>query len=448
MNADTYQEVMKKTSLWKSYRFPLILFLSIVVGSIIGLVFKKDAAVLKPLGEIFLNLMFTVVVPLVFVTISSAVSSMFSMRRLGKILGYMFAIFLVTGAIAAVIIISVVVVFPPAEGVTLALEQSEAMNVKPLAEAIVQAITVSDFSGLLSRPNMLPLILFSLAFGFCVSTVSGPDGRVAKLLNDLSGIMMKMINLIMLYAPIGLGAYFATLVGEFGSELLESYGRALLIYMPVCIAYFVVAFPLYAWLAGGMPAVKQLLRNILPPAITSLATQSSIATIPVNLESTARIGVPKDVREIVVPVGATMHMEGSVMAAVLKIAFLFGIFGQPFAGIDLFLLTFLIAIMAGVVMSGVPGGSLIGEMLIVTLFGFPPEAFPIIATIGFLVDAPATCLNVTGDTVSSMLVARCVEGKNWLKKALADQAEDVDAAEVAKAQKVVKDKDTGRLFWG
>ena len=390
---------------------------SILTGSVIGLIFEEKATVLRPLGDIFLNLMFTVVVPVVFVTVSSAVGNMLNMRRLGNIVGSMFGVFFATGAIAAAIILVAVTVFPPALGVQMTLGTGEAIKTLSLSDTIVQALTVSDFPELFSRRNMLPLIVFSTLFGFCISRTGGPQSRVGQLLDELTPIVMKMVDIIMLYAPIGLGAYFAALVGEFGPELLASYGRALAIYLPVCLLYFIVAFPLYAWLAGGRPAVTQLVRHIWQPAITSLATQSSIATLPVNLEAAERIGVPKDIRDIVLPIGATVHMEGSVFAAMLKIAFLFGIFGMDFGGPGLYLTAFFISIMAGVVMSGVPGGGLIGEMLIVSLFNFPPEAFPIIATIGFLIDAPATCINVTGDTVSAMLVARIVEGKNWLKKA-------------------------------
>jgi len=227
---------------------------------------------------------------------------------------------------------------------------------------------------------------------------------------------MKMVDIIMLYAPIGLGAYFATLVGEFGPQLLGAYGRAMAVYYPICILYFFIAFPAYCYFAGGMEAVRRMFRYMLPPSITSLATQSSIATLPVNLEAAANIGVPKDIREIVLPIGATMHMDGTVLSSILKISFLFGLFGHDFSGFGTYVAAICVAILGGVVMSGVPGGGLIGEMLIVSLFGFPLEAFPIIATIGFLVDPPATWINATGDTIVSMIVTRLVEGKDWVMK--------------------------------
>lgn len=406
----------KKTkSIWKSYRFPILLISSILVGSILGLILGEKATVLKPLGDIFLNLMFTAIVPLVFATISSAIGNMMDMKRLGKILGSLLLVFVITGVIAGVIIIFVVTVYPPAAGVQIALEASEDLETVKLSDAIVNALTVSDFSSLLSRKNMLPLILFSILFGFCISSCGGKESPIGKWVNNLSDIMMKIINIIMLYAPIGLGAYFANLIGEFGPNLLGAYARAMLVYYPVCFFYFVIFFTLYAYWAGGKTGVRRMWKFILPPAATSIATQSSVATLPVNLEAAKNIGVPKDIREIVLPLGATMHMDGTIFSTLLKIAFLFGIFGKSFTGVGTFASALLIAIMSGVVMSGVPGGGLIGEMLIVSLYGFPSEAFPIIATIGFLVDPPGTCINATGDTIASMMVSKIVEGKDWIK---------------------------------
>jgi Na+/H+-dicarboxylate symporter len=398
-----------------SYRFSAILLGGIFLGSIVGLMIGEKAAVLQPLGDLFLNAMFSLVVPLVFVTVSSAVSNMADMKRLGKILLNLVAVFFGTGLIAAFIILVVVKIFPPAAGVSLKLSAFEAVKPFETGNQIVAALTVKDFPELISRKNMLPLILFSIFFGICVNLIGEKGKPISNALNALTEVFLKMVNFLMYYAPIGLGAYFAALVGVFGKELLGSYMRAMIIYYPLCLLYFFVAFPAYAYLAAGMEGVKSL-KNLVSPAITSLATQSSIATLPVNLEAAANIGVPKDIREIVLPIGATAHMDGSCLAAILKISFLFGIFGVPFEGIGTYFSAILLSILAGVVMSGVPGGGLIGEMVIVTLYGFPPEAFPIIATIGYLVDAPATMINATGDTVVSMLVARLVEGKNWMKK--------------------------------
>ncbi|MFP3154882.1 dicarboxylate/amino acid:cation symporter [Lachnospiraceae bacterium ZAX-1] len=407
---------------FKNYRLPLCLLLGIIVGSILGILMKEKAAVLKPFGDIFINLMFTAVVPLVFVSIASAVGNMLNMKRLGKILGGMLATFLVTGVIASVIIIFVVCAFPPAAGTNIPLEAAGELETINLGEQIVKAITVPDFVNLLSRSNMLPLIVFSILFGYCVSVTGGENNKVAQGLEAISKVLMKLIGLIMIYAPIGLGAYFAALIGEFGPNLLKGYAHAMLIYYPVCFLYFFIAFFAYSWFAGGKAGSTLCMKNIFPPALTSFATGSSIATLPVNLAAAQKMGVPKDIREIVLPIGATMHMDGTCLSSILKISFLFGIFGQPFTGIGTWTTAILISVLGGVVMSGVPGGGLVGEMLIVNLYGFPPEAFPIIATIGFLVDPPATMVNSTGDSVASMIVTRLVEGKDWIgKKLTADE---------------------------
>lgn len=292
---------------------------------------------------------------------------------------------------------------------------AEAIEPFSTGEQVVKAITVTDFPELISKRNMLPLILFSIVFGICVNLI-GEKGRIiAKGLEALSEVFLKMISLLMYYAPIGLGAYFASLTGEYGKELLGSYARAMAIYYPLCIFYMFTAFPLYAWISGGMEGIRRL-KYVISPAITAVATQSSIATLPVNLEACEKIGVPKDIREIVLPIGATAHMDGTVLSSILKITFLFGIFQIPFTGVGTYISALFLAIAGGVVMSGVPGGGLIGEMFIVSMYGFPPEAFPIIATIGYLVDPPATMINASGDTIASMLITRFVEGKDWVNK--------------------------------
>jgi Na+/H+-dicarboxylate symporter len=408
---------MNKKSVWEAYRFSIILIGAIIIGSIIGVIFEEDAKILKPLGDLFINGMFTIVVPLVLVTISSSISSMNDMRRLRSILKNLLLVFVSTGAVAAVIILIIVNIFPPAQGVQLNLTTAEALQPFQTGEQIVKAITVTDFPELISRKNMLPLIIFSIVFGLCINMIGEKGRPIANGLEALAEVFLKMINLLMYYAPIGLGAYFASLVGEYGKELLGSYTRAMIIYYPLCLAYFLIMFPIYGYIAGGKDGVKAM-KNLISPAITSIATQSSIATLPVNLEAAGKIGVPKDIREIVLPIGATAHMDGTVFSSILKISFLFGIFNVPFEGVGTYVSAIILSILGGVVMSGVPGGGLIGEMLIVTMYGFPAEAFPIIATIGYLVDPPATMINATGDTVAAMLVTRIVEGKDWIKRNL------------------------------
>ncbi|MCF2625791.1 dicarboxylate/amino acid:cation symporter [Fusobacterium perfoetens] len=408
----------KKQSIWEAYKFSIILLGAIFIGSIVGIQMGEKATMFKPFGDLFINGMFMVVVPLVFVTISSSIAGMSDMNRLGKILKTMLITFVGTGMVAAVYVFITVKVFPPAEGVSLAMPAAEALKPFQTGDQIVSAITVTDFPELISRKNMLPLIIFSIVFGICTNMIGEKGKVIAKGLDALSEVFLKIVGLLMYYAPIGLGAYFAALIGEHGKELLGSYARAMAVYYPLCLVYMFTAFPLYAWISGGMEGVRRL-KYVVSPAVTAVATQSSIATLPVNLEACEKIGVPKDIREIILPIGATAHMDGTVLSSILKISFLFGIFQVPFEGVGTYASALLLSIAGGVVMSGVPGGGLIGEMFIVTMYGFPAEAFPIIATIGYLVDPFATMINASGDTIASMLVTRVVEGKDWLKKQLA-----------------------------
>lgn len=400
----------------KSYGFSILLIISILIGAVLGVALKQDAAMLKPLGDIFLNLLFTVIVPLVFFSISATVASMTNLSRLGKILSAMVLIFVITGIVASVVMIAAVIFFPPAIGVNIPLPAAADVQQIKTGDQIVRAFTAPDFSNILSRNNMLALIVFSILTGLAASAAGEKGKAFTAFLTSANAVMMKLISFIMYYAPIGLCAYFAYLVGVFGPQLLGSYARSMAVYYPTAILYFFLAFTLYAFFAGRTPGVKKFWSNIIPPSLTALATGSSMATIPLNLQAADKIGVPRDISEVVIPIGATMHMEGSCLAAVLKIAFLFGIFQMPFTGIETIFAALGIALLTGVVVSGIPGGGTIGELLILSMYNLPPEAFPLITMIGTLVDAPATMVNAVGDNVASMMVARVLGGKHWMEE--------------------------------
>ena len=398
---------MKK--FFKSYGMPIILLISILIGTLLGLL-VEDTSIFKPFGDIFINLMYTIVVPLVFFTISSSIANMVNLKRLGKILKYVFIVFVITSLISSIFMLFGLSIFDVAKGVNISLTTGEVEKVD-VGSQIVKALTVTDFGDLFSRKNMLPLIIFSILFGISVALLKEKSSGLKKSLDTLSLVMMKIVKIIMYYAPIGLCAYFANLVGEFGPELIGSYAKTMVFYYVMCVLYFLIFYTIYAYIAGRKSGVKKFYKNILPVVLTSFATQSSLASLPTNLEVTENMDIPKDIREVTLPIGTTMHMEGSSMGSILKIAFLFSIFNMSFTGIDTYLIAIFIAVLSSIVMSGIPGGGLIGEVLIVSLYGFPLDAFPIIATIGWLIDPPATCINVSGDTISSMLITKLVDKK-------------------------------------
>ena len=410
---------MQKSEVMKNYRFLAILLGAMIAGMITGWFAPEFGMAIKPLGTVFINMMFCVVVPLVFASISSSIAGMRSRSRAGKIMGTTIGTFVVTGAIAATIMFVLMKLFPPVLTAWETLPSEEMGEYASLSQMIVNFFTAEDFVGLLSRRAMLPLIVFSVLFGFAANLSGGPDGLVAKGLSALADTMLKFVQIITYYAPIAFFAIFADLVANYGSAITESYARAMIVYYPLCFIYVFTAFPLFAWFGGGKHGIKTMMKHIAKPAIVSLGTCSSVATIPTNLEECDATGINSDVSEMVIPLGATMHMDGSCFSCVLKIAFVLGVFGQTLDWNQLPLIV-LVAVLSSVGMSGVPGGGYIGEYIICSIF-FPTQievAFPILVMIGNLVDPPATMINAAGDYVVTYIVSRFVEGKDWLTKQL------------------------------
>ena len=391
-------------SFFRTYGFLSAMLLAIVLGCVLGALWP-GATCLAPLGTIFINLMFCIVVPLVFCSLSSSIACMKSPKRAGRIMGTTLLVFIVTGLIAAVIMLFAMRLYPPvlepwADAAAGAVDEQASV-----AQLLVNFFTVEDFAALLSRRAMLPLIVFSILIGFGVNLSGGADCLTAKVLQDMTNCLLKVVSLISYYAPVAFFGFFASLVATYGAQITAAYGRAMLVYYPLCFVYALVAFPLYAYLGGGKEGVRVMRRHILRPAVTALGTCSSIS-------------------DLVLPLGATMHMDGSCFSCVLKIAFLFGVFGIPFEGTGLIVKILLVAVFSSVAMSGIPGGGYIGEYIICTLF-FPAQmaiAYPIAVTIGNLVDPPATMINAAGDYVVTFLVARFTEGKDWLERAQREKA--------------------------
>ena len=321
---------MQNKEIARNYRFLAILLGAMIAGCIVGWAAPEFAVKLKPFGTVFINMMFCIVVPLVFASISSSVAGMRSRKRAGKILGTTVAVFVITGAIAAFIMFVLMKIFPPVLEAWEDVPAEEIGEYATLSDMLVNFFTASDFVGLLTRRAMLPLIVFSLLFGFAANLAESGEGVITRFLEGLTEVMLKFVKIITYYAPVAFFAIFAGLVADYGSMITQSYGRAMLVYYPLCFIYIFTAFPLFARFGGGPGAVKVMFRHIARPAVVSLGTCSSVATIPTNMEVAEDTGISKDVSEMVVPLGATMHMDGSCFSCVLKIAFVYGVFGIDF----------------------------------------------------------------------------------------------------------------------
>ena len=402
---------MTKTAnkLLKPYLFPGILISSILLGGLAGYFLGQDAQLLKPFGDIFLNLIFTAIVPLIFFSVSSAIARTGSLTKLGKMFFYMAVVFLFTGTVAAIYALLTVKLFPPAQGVSLALSMPVNAAAVNISNQIAGIFTVTDFSKLLSHENILALIIFSILVGLGAASVKEKGKVFITFLQSGEDVFMRVFAIIMYYAPIGFFAYFAVLVSELGPKLMASYARIALIYYVCGLIYFFVAFTAYAFLAGKMKGVKLFWKNIVLPMTTAIATCSSAASIPANLAATKEMGVAPEIYETVIPLGTIIHKDGSVIGGIFKIAFLFGIFHVSFSGLPVLMTAIGVSLLVGTVMGAIPSGGMLGELLILAVYGFPPSALIAIAAISIIIDPLATMLNVTGNSVSAMMIASLMQ---------------------------------------
>ena len=276
------------------------MILGIVLGIVVGFVWD-GAGALEPLGTLFINMMFCVVVPMVFFSISSSIANMKSVKRAGKLMGTTVVTFMCTTIIASVIMY-VLVRFIPVYTGEPAFEPgaSEPMTVGAM---IVGFFTKPDFPDLWSRRSILQLIIAGIFFGFGVQMCGGPETKVAKLLEEITNVLMKVIKLISYYAPIGFFGFFAALVAAHGADFVSSYARAIILYYVVSFLYMFLIFPLYARFGGGKGAVKVMFQHLFRPAAVAFGTCSSVATIPTNMEASEDTGISKDVTDIVLPMG-------------------------------------------------------------------------------------------------------------------------------------------------
>ena len=418
-----------------NYKTTIILLVAIIVGAIVGILFQEKATKLQPLGDIFLNLLFVIIVPLIFLTITTSIAKMENPKRLGKIMITIITVFVVTSLIAVLLGFAstyFVKLVNPEDGEKIRAsleektEESDEEDVS-IADRTVQLLTVNDFSKLLSKDNVIALLVFSIICGIAIR-MSNEKGKVfLDFLISANEVVQNIVKIIIYYAPIGIGCYFAALVGTFGASIAVGYLKTFVVYTIVSLAFYFIVYTVYAFIAGGKKGVELFWKNAVPSTLTALATCSSAACIPINIECSKKMGVPNDIAETTIPMGTSFHKDGSMIGSVFKIMFLVCLFGTAINTSGAILQILGVAIIANLLITGVPiGGGTISEMLIITMMGFPVASLPILTMIATIIDAPATMLNVVGDTVSSMMVTRIVDGKEWIKEDKIEEKEKVN----------------------
>ncbi|RNA61846.1 dicarboxylate/amino acid:cation symporter [Chryseobacterium nematophagum] len=393
----------------KNYFGILSLLLGITIGSIIGIYLPQTVDYIKPLGDIFLNLLFVSVVPLVFFAVSNSIASLEQQSKFGKIIltmSFTFLFFILTAAIFTILMVYLF----PVSGITGSSEAiSETANNDSWSNRVVSFFTVAEFTDVFSRKNMLALLIFAFLTGFAARK-AGEIGQPFRVF-IASGyeVMKELLLLIMKFAPIGLGAYFAFQVSTLGSQLFGFYAKPLGLYYVAGVIYFIVFFSLYAFMANPKTGIKSFWAHSIFPTLTALSTCSSLATMPANLQAASKIGIPNQIANIVIPIGTTLHKNGSSMSSIIKIYVAFLIIGRDFFDPTNLLLALGITVFVSIVAGGIPNGGYIGEMLMISVYKLPQEAIPAVMIIGTLVDPLATVLNAVGQIVAAMFVNRFVK---------------------------------------
>jgi Na+/H+-dicarboxylate symporter len=398
--------------MWKylePYKASIVLLISLAIGGVLGVYIPETALKLQPIGKIFLNLLFMIIVPLVSVSVMSSIAGMSDLKKLGKILTVIFTVSIIMALIPAAGIVGLATLFDPAQGVTITL--AEKFNSDSGEMDFVNMVTTNDFVGLLSKSNILALIIMSVISGIAIGQSGEQGKKIAESLNGLNTVIMKIVSIIMTGAPIGLGCYFAATMASQDSQLLVTFARAIMMFFAATLIYFIFGSSIYSWLGGGMPAVRAFWKNAVEPSATALGTCSSLGSLPVNIRAAKAMGINEEIVDISLPLLVNLNKGGVAMIAALKIVFIFSILGLDFTA-ETFFLTMLISVLSAIIVGGVPGGAFLGEIFIVTTLGLPLEAIPMLVVLGTITDAPATLINVIHDLPAAQIVERFTKKLN------------------------------------
>lgn len=394
--------------IWKNYKSTILLLIGILVGGTLGWLFPQSAVVLGPIGQIFMNLLFVMIVPMVFFSVSSSICNLSARSALGKTLGVTFGLMLGLMLLFSCLTYFAMLVYPPVEAGTMLGEVVQSAEKKSVGELIVNAFTVSDFAMLFSVKHVLPLMVVAILLGWAVARLG--NQKIARALETGNAIVMQMMNCVMLLAPLGLGCYFADMMAGSGDMLVSGFGKLLFLYLILTVVIYVVVYPLLAVFAQGRGGFAAYWKSILKPSLMAISTLSSSACIPVNIESSQKMGADRVLAESVVPIGTQLYKQGSVVSGITKVMFVMLLSGQAVNTPEAFLVIVSVSLLASMVVGAVPTGAGTAELFICSILGADPQMVGLLIVISALVDMPATLLNVTGNTVLPVAVNRWVRG--------------------------------------
>jgi Na+/H+-dicarboxylate symporter len=379
------------------------ILVGLALGVVVGMLFKGLALALAPVGALFLNAIKMLIVPLVFVSLVAGITAMSDSAKLGRISVKTIAIYLITTAFAVSIGLAFGTLFSPGEGMNMVASGSEEAKQAPSLVQILVGLVPTNPVMAFAEGNILQIIVFAIALGVSMNLIGEKAAPVVKLFDSLAEVFYKLTDLVMRFAPIGVFALIAGVVASHGIEVLLPLAGVIGVIYLASIAHMLL---IYGGLIGGLARLSPLrfFRGIAPALAVAFSTSSSSGTLPVSIECARKnLGVSQGVAGFVLPVGATINMDGTAIYQGVLALFI----AQAF-GIDLnagqYLMIILTATLASVGTAGVPGAGLIMLGLVLTSVGLPLEGVALIAGIDRILDMARTTVNVAGDLMTTTLV--------------------------------------------
>ncbi|WP_445398329.1 dicarboxylate/amino acid:cation symporter [Zobellella sp. An-6] len=387
-------------ALWKK------ILIGMLLGALTGSFLGEQAVMLEPIGIFFLNLIKMLIVPLVFCSLVVGVSSIKDGNKMGRLGLKSFVLYLLTTAVAITVGLLLAGVLQPGKGMDMAAAVTAPVMSEPqtLIQSLLNLIPQNPVAAL-AEGNILQIILFALALGIALSQ-SGEKGRAAiTALESLAEAMYKLTAMVMRLAPVGVFGLIAWVAGKYGFEVLLSLGSVIIaVYIGCLIQVLLVYTGIIGLLARSNPIVY--LKAIINPAMVAFSTASSSGTLPVTIRHAQEdLGVSKSVCGFVLPLGATINMDGTALYQGVTALFIAQAFGVSLDMVDYFTII-TTATLASIGTAGVPGAGLIMLSLVLTSVGLPMEGLAIIAGVDRILDMARTSVNVCGDMMVSMIVAK------------------------------------------
>lgn len=389
--------------------------------------FLVDGA-LEIIGQIFMASLRMLVVPLVFVSLVCGVCSLQDTTKLGRIGGKAIGLYLITTAVAISLAIFIAIIVGPGEGVGMTANTSFSSREAPsLAQVIIQMFPTNPFESF-AQGNMLQIIIFALLFGIAIALSGKAGERIARLFEDLNEVIMRLVAILMNLAPYGVFALLATL---FTTVSIETFGNLIvyfLVVLFVLIGHAVITYPVILKIMTGLNPLI-FLKKMRDAAIFGFSTASSNATIPVTLETaTKKMGVKNSIASFTVPLGATINMDGTAIMQGVATVFIAQVFSQDLTLMD-YVTVVLTATLASIGTAGVPGVGLIMLAMVLDQVGLPVEGIALIIGVDRLLDMTRTAVNVTGDSMVGIIVAKSEEqfdNEMYLDEKAGSKIEDID----------------------